>query len=179
MPANAYELSDDLRERIQRIRLLALDSDGVLTDGGVYVDEDGNEFRRFNIKDGLGLKLVMEAGIHVSIISGSESRAVVHRAKDLGIIEVHTGVVDKLKCLLAICERLKISLEEVAYMGDDLPDLPVLERVGLACTPTDAVEELLAAAHFVSKRRGGDGSVRELSASFLAARLETKYHGNT
>lgn len=155
-------MHDDLQTRISKIHLLAMDCDGVLTDGGVYMLEDGTEFRKFNIKDGLGLKLVMEAGIHVAIISGSSCTSVIHRANKLGIEDVYVGVEDKLGLLMKICQRLNISLAQVAYIGDDLPDLPILERVGLPCAPSDAVIEVLQKSLFVSHLPGGQGSVRDI-----------------
>lgn len=155
-------MNPDLVELVVKVRLLALDSDGVLTDGGVYVDDRGLEFRRFDIKDGLGLKRVMEAGIHVAIISGSDAKPVLHRARNLGIDEVHVGVTDKLRCLQGICERVGVMLDEVAYIGDDLPDLAIMDHVGLACAPADAHELVIAKARIITRSRGGQGAVREL-----------------
>ncbi|MCA9885955.1 MAG: HAD-IIIA family hydrolase, partial [Anaerolineae bacterium] len=139
-------MDSDLIRRIENIRLLALDVDGVLTDGGVYVFEDGTEFRRFNIKDGHGLKRLIEAGIKVAIISSASTKSVVHRAKKLGIEEVHLGVKDKLEILTDLCTRFKIKFDQVAYMGDDLLDLPVMKKVGLPCAPSDACDEILEQA---------------------------------
>jgi len=167
-------MNPEIQRRAQRIRLLALDVDGVLTDGGVYVLEDGTEFRRFDIKDGLGLKRVMEAGIEVAIISVSDSQAVVHRAKRLGIVHVYTGCYDKLEQLMRLCQTLGISLSEVAYMGDDLTDLPVLERVGLALAPADAVREVRQVAHIITTSRGGYGAVREVCEMVVLSRLESR-----
>lgn len=152
----------DLHARLSQVRLLALDSDGVLTDGGVYVMDDGREFRRFDIKDGLGLKRVMEAGIHVAILSGSRCTSIVHRAQTLGISQVYVGVENKLSLLSQICEQLQITLQQVAYIGDDLPDLPVLECVGLPCAPSDADSAVLASAVIVTSRPAGYGAVREV-----------------
>jgi 3-deoxy-D-manno-octulosonate 8-phosphate phosphatase (KDO 8-P phosphatase) len=164
------QISDELRTRVAQIRLLALDSDGVLTDGGVYMLEDGREFRRFDIKDGLGLKRVMEAGIAVAIISGADALTVVQRAQKLGIAEAHIGVKDKLARLLEICQRMSLTLDQVAYMGDDLPDLPVLERVGLPCTPADAVASVKDRALWIASKPGGFGAVRELCDLLLETR---------
>lgn len=144
------------------INFLVLDCDGVLTDGGVYIDDDGRESRRFDIQDGLGLKRFMQLGKHVAIISGSDAKSVLHRARNLGILEVHIGVEDKLTCLVEICERLGIKLHEVAYIGDDLPDIPILKKVGLPCAPSNAVDMVKVHAIFVTKRAGGVGAVREL-----------------
>lgn len=154
-------MNDDIRERIRNIRLLALDVDGVLTDGGVYVLEDGTEFRRFDIKDGLGLKRVMEAGIEVAIISASDAGSVLHRAERLGIRYVYLGVEGKLRTLIQLCQDLDIGLDQVAYMGDDLPDLPVLQAVGLPCAPADAVTEIREEVLVRTSSIGGHGAVRE------------------
>lgn len=153
----------------RRVRLLAMDSDGVLTDGGVYVFEDGQEFRRFDIKDGLGIKRVMAAGIPVAIISASVSTAVEHRVRKLGINEIHLGVRDKRAALVEICARLDVALDEVAYIGDDLPDLPILESVGWPCAPADAVPVVRAAARRVTLNPGGYGAVREICDWVLEA----------
>ncbi len=142
--------------------MLALDVDGVLTDGGVYIADDGREFRRFDIKDGLGLKRVMQAGIEVAIISSGNCESVLHRARQLGIEEVHIGVADKLDVLKSICSKKQISLDEVCYIGDDLPDIPVMKEVGVACAPNNAILEILRTVDFVSQFPGGFGAVREI-----------------
>ncbi len=144
------------------IRLLALDSDGVLTDGAVFVADNGQEFRRFHILDGLGLKRLLEKGVQVAVISSAQCPAVEHRMKTLGIHQVYVSVEDKLQCLRMICGAFGITLAETAYMGDDLTDLPVLQAVGFACAPANAIEEVKKIAHHVCKREGGNGAVREL-----------------
>lgn len=160
-------LSFEIREKLKRIRLLALDSDGVLTDGGVYIADDSCEFRRFDIKDGLGLKQVMQAGIQIAIISSALCEIVRVRAETLGIKHVYLDTQDKLACLKRICKQLSINLDEVAYMGDDLPDLPVLMSVGLACAPYDAVDAVKSVAAIVTMRAGGHGAVREVCDEFI------------
>lgn len=156
-------MSNDVKQLFRNIRLLALDCDGVLTDGGVYVLEDGTEFRRFDIKDGLGLKRVMERGIEVAIISNSTSTAVAHRVARLGIKHSLLGVENKLATLQELCSQLNLSLDKVAYIGDDLTDVSVLTAVGLPCAPADAVEEARYAALYVARRPGGYGAVREIA----------------
>ena len=162
MTLELRKLNEEIRKRAARVRLLALDSDGVLTDGGVYITDDGQEFRRFDIKDGQGLKRVRAAGIHVVIISGAAQTPVVHRARMLGITDVFVGVEDKLTLLTQICERLQMTLDQVAYIGDDLPDLPILERVGFPCVPSDAHEKTKGAVAYVSSFPGGYGAVRDI-----------------
>jgi 3-deoxy-D-manno-octulosonate 8-phosphate phosphatase (KDO 8-P phosphatase) len=152
----------DLTEKFSRVKLLALDSDGVLTDGGVMIFADGSEFRRFDIKDGMGLRRLLEQEIQIVIISSSTNQAVIHRAKKLGIQHIYTGVENKLNCLQKVCQELGFDLESVCYMGDDLPDLPVMKAVGLSCAPADAIEAVLAAAAYVCLHKGGHGAVREV-----------------
>lgn len=160
-------MSNDVQQLIQNIRLLALDSDGVLTDGGVYMLEDGTEFRRFDIKDGLALKRLMACGIQVAIISTSIATPVAHRAARLGITHIFLGVEDKLETLQRLCAELGLTLDQVAYMGDDLTDLPVLNAVGFPCAPSDAVAEVRCSALHVTSALGGRGAVREVSAIFF------------
>lgn len=163
-------VSETVRAKAAAVRLLALDSDGVLTNGGVYMFDDGREFRRFNIKDGLGIKQVMAAGITVAIISSASSQAVQHRARQLGVGYVYVGVGNKLELLRSLCHNLHIALEHVAYMGDDLADLAVMQHVGLPCAPADAVRQVRETAAFVSSCGGGYGAVRELCDYLLEAR---------
>jgi 3-deoxy-D-manno-octulosonate 8-phosphate phosphatase (KDO 8-P phosphatase) len=151
-----------LQERLGAVRLLASDVDGVLTDGGVFIFEDGSEFRRFDIKDGLGLKRVMRSGRQVALISSSSSTPVLQRAARLGITEVFLGVEEKLATLRKLCERLDLALSQVCYIGDDLPDLGVLRQVGVACAPADAHAAVLAEVQYVTQARGGYGAVREV-----------------
>ena len=147
---------------LEQIRLLAIDIDGVLTDGGVYVLDDGSEFRRFSIRDGLGLKRLIENGIRVAWLSNGNSQTALHRARHLGIDEVHLGVEDKATHLEGICESTGIPLIAVMFIGDDLTDLSAASRVGLFCAPRDAAEQVRNAADYVTEAKGGHGAVREL-----------------
>jgi len=162
-------------EAAARIRLVALDVDGVLTDGGIILGATAAgervELKRFEITDGLGINLLQQAGIEVAIVTGRSSAAVQLRAEELSIRECHQGASPaKLPVLEGVAERLGIGLEEVAFMGDDLADLPVLRRVGFAAAPRDAVPEVRAEADWVARRRGGEGAVRELAELLLRAR---------
>ena len=159
-----------LRPRLRRIRLLALDLDGVLTDGGLYYTDSGEELRKFNVKDGLGLKMAMERGIEVAIITSSISPAIGHRAARLGIRHVFLGTWDKLAAVTALCAQLEIELAETAYVSDDVNDLPVLAAVGLPIAVADAVAAVRRAALLVTKAAGGKGAVREVCDLLLAAR---------
>ena len=147
--------------RASRIRLLVLDVDGVLTDGGLLFTASGEETKRFHVHDGLAMVAARTAGLQIAILSSRASAAVTRRMAELGVAEVHQGVADKAGALDVLRERLGLSRGEVAMMGDDLPDLPAMARAGLALAPANAVAEVKRAAHWVARRRGGDGAVRE------------------
>ncbi|MBW4644605.1 MAG: HAD-IIIA family hydrolase [Goleter apudmare HA4340-LM2] len=157
----------ELRSRLSQVKLLALDVDGVLTDGGLYYTETGEELKKFNVRDGLGLKLLMQAGIDVAIITASTSTSVLHRAKKLGINYTFIGVENKLSVLENLCHQINITLEQVAYMGDDLNDIPVLKAVGCPLTVADAMQANKSSAIYVTKLFGGQGAVREICDRFL------------
>lgn len=154
--------TEDLIEKLKGVRLLSLDVDGVLTDGGLYYAEDGSQLRKFNVKDGMGMKAVRRLGVEVCIITASKTAAIHHRGEVLGIPHVFVGVEDKLTTLIGLCAKLGIGLDAVAHIGDDVNDLPVLRAVGLPLTVADAVDAVLAEAAYVTKRKGGDGAVREI-----------------
>lgn len=153
---------EQLKPYLSRVKLLALDVDGVMTDGGLYYTDTGEELKRFNVKDGMGIKLVMERGLVVAIITNSTSNSVIHRAKKLGITHLFMGVEDKLAVLQNLCSKLEISLEEVAYVGDDVNDLAVLKAVGCPLTVADAIAPNQDAAIYITERPGGRGAVREV-----------------
>jgi YrbI family 3-deoxy-D-manno-octulosonate 8-phosphate phosphatase len=152
------------------VRLLCVDVDGVLTDAGMYYGPDGEVLKKFNTRDGLGLARAREAGIAVAIISGEDSAIVHARAAKLKIDDVFCGAANKRLAVDELCARHGLSLTEVAFIGDDLNDLPALECVGLACAVADAAEPVQAAAHYITRRRGGDGAVRELCEFLIASR---------
>jgi 3-deoxy-D-manno-octulosonate 8-phosphate phosphatase (KDO 8-P phosphatase) len=151
-----------VKERLQNIRLLILDVDGVMTDGRIVFDSNGVETKFFNVKDGHGIKMVQRAGVEVAIISGRKSQVVANRAAELGIARLFQGALDKLGPYQEILAATGLDDSQVAYMGDDIIDLPVMRRVGFAAAPADAVAEVLPHAHFVTSNRGGWGAVREL-----------------
>lgn len=156
-------------ERARRIRVVLFDVDGVLTDGGVYMHADGLESRRFDIKDGAGIVLARRAGLTVGLISARQSSAAQHRARQLGIDPVRQGVTDKPGTLADLMRTYRWAPESVAYMGDDVVDLPVLRQVGLAACPADAVDEVKAAVHLVTPCQGGHGAARALLELILRA----------
>ena len=158
----------------KRIKLVGLDVDGVFTDGGVYIGLVAHhplEFKRFHVLDGLGVKLLRTVGLSVVLISGRESEASQARAKEMEVDEIHeVAPQKKLDTLKEVLARRGISLDECAYMGDDLADLPVLRAVGLPIAVPNAVPDVKAAARIVTKARGGQGAVRELAELLLKAR---------
>ncbi len=156
--------------RAARIELLLLDVDGVLTDGRVIYADSGEQIKHFDVRDGTGLRWLMRAGIKVGLITGRHSEALRHRAENLGISMLYQNVKVKLPALEAILADLGLAPEQVAYMGDDLLDLPVMTRVGLALCPADAVEPVQEAAHWVVPRPGGYGAVRLVCETILRAR---------
>jgi 3-deoxy-D-manno-octulosonate 8-phosphate phosphatase (KDO 8-P phosphatase) len=151
-----------MEKRLAKIRLLLLDVDGVLTDGRIVFDNNGIETKAFDVKDGHGLKLLQRVGISVGLITGRQSEVTRHRARELAIDIVHQGAKDKLIPYRQILAETGLADEQVAYMGDDVIDLPVLRRVGFAATVADACEEVKPYVHYVSRHAGGRGAVREI-----------------
>lgn len=160
----------ELELRLGEIKLLSLDVDGVMTDGGLYYTEEGTQFRKFNVKDGLGIKLALKAGVEMCIISASKQVSTLTRAEHLGIQHVSIGAEDKLAALTEITTKLGIDLHEVAHVGDDLTDVALMAHVGLPLTVADAVPEALAAARYVTTKPGGAGAVRELCDLLVSGR---------
>jgi 3-deoxy-D-manno-octulosonate 8-phosphate phosphatase (KDO 8-P phosphatase) len=150
----------------RQIRLLLLDVDGVLTDGRLYYGNNGEELKAFHIQDGLGIKLLQRHGIDVGIITGRNSTLLTRRAVELGIQRVIQGREDKSRALDDLLENDPLPLAHIAFMGDDLPDLPVMARVGLAMTVADCCSTVAARAHWQARRGGGHGAVRE-AAEFI------------
>ena len=159
-----------MNDKLAAIRLLVLDVDGVLTDGRFFLTETGEEYKAFDSKDGHGLRMLMRGGVRVLIISGRSSKAVDHRAKELGITGVHQGIRDKETLLRDILARERLKQEEVCCVGDDLPDLPLFSHVGVSVAVADAVPELRQAATLTTRSRGGSGAVREVCELILKAK---------
>jgi 3-deoxy-D-manno-octulosonate 8-phosphate phosphatase (KDO 8-P phosphatase) len=160
----------DVFQRAAAVRLLLLDVDGVLTDGRLYFDAKGEALKVFHVRDGHGLKMAQRAGIEVAFVSGRRSDAAYQRARELGINRFHEGVRDKVAVMLEIMAALGIEASQVAVVGDDLVDLPIMARAGLAVAVADAVPEVLAAAHWVTHNPGGRAAVREVCDLILKAR---------
>ena len=159
-----------LIERARRVRLLVLDVDGVMTDGRLHITAQGEETKVFHVRDGSGIVAVQRAGIPVAIISGRDSAAVTRRASELGIRHVFQGIADKRAALDALLAQLGLTADALACVGDDTPDVPMLERAALAVAVADAHPTARAAAHWITPSPGGHGAVREVCDLLLSAR---------
>ena len=151
-----------IERRAARIKLLLLDCDGVLTDGSLWLLKDGDEHKAFNTQDGLGLELLRRAGLRAGVITGRTSTALARRAEELGIEFLRQGNEQKLAAFEEVLRAAGVKDEEVAFVGDDLSDIPLMHRAELAVAVADAVEETRAAAHYITQARGGRGAVREV-----------------
>lgn len=154
-------LSNEVREKAARITWLVLDVDGVMTDGGLIRGDDGQEYKRFSARDGLGLKMFRRAGFNVAIITARTSQLVADRAAELGVSELHQGQHDKLLVLKDLCARQGLDIEQTAFMGDDLVDYSAMNQAGLGLTVADAYAPMLQHADWISQYPGGHGAVRE------------------
>jgi len=159
----------DIRERAAKIKLVIFDVDGVLTDGTFFLDGEGREYKAFHARDGLGLNLLRQTGVEVAVISGRTSASVSQRMAGLGIGHVFQGQQDKLSAFEALREELGLEPAQIAHVGDDLPDLPLLRRVGLAVAVADAHPAVLPFAHWVTDRPGGAGAAREVCDLIMEA----------
>jgi 3-deoxy-D-manno-octulosonate 8-phosphate phosphatase (KDO 8-P phosphatase) len=165
-------LDDKLIAKIRSIRLLILDVDGVMTDGRIIMDHAGREIKNFDVKDGHGIKVLMRYGIDVILVTGRRSTVVEHRARDLGIGEVHQGVTNKLEIGDTILRNRSMNYEQIAFVGDDIVDIPLLRRVGFSAAVADAAEDVRKCADYVTIRKGGRGAVREVCEIILKAKGE-------
>lgn len=156
------ENSLELTQRLKRIRLLVLDVDGVMTDGGLTIGDDGQEYKTFHAHDGLGMKLLKATGVNVAIITGRTSEVVKKRAESTGVVHFYQGAEDKLAALQDLMKRTGLVPEQCAFMGDDVVDLPPMLRCGLAIAVPDSPDLLLKHAHYVTYKKGGRGAVREV-----------------
>jgi 3-deoxy-D-manno-octulosonate 8-phosphate phosphatase (KDO 8-P phosphatase) len=159
-----------MTERLQKVRCLLMDVDGVLTDGKLHFTSDGQEFKTFDVQDGHGMAMAMRAGLMLGLVSGRPSKATEKRAADLGLKIVKQAGVNKMEMVEEIKAEHKLRDEEIAFIGDELVDLPVLRRAGFAVAVPNAVDEVKAIAHYTTKRQGGDGAVREVIEMILKAR---------
>lgn len=158
-----------LEDRAKLIRLMAFDVDGVMTDGGLFLSDSGEEFKRFNSLDGHGMKMLKASGVEVAIITGRTSRCVAARAQNLGVAHVFQGVEHKLEAMVDLLDRLKLPRDAAAYMGDDVVDLTVMRHVGLAITVPESPQLVRAHSDYVTQRSGGHGAVREACELIMSA----------
>lgn len=172
------EVSLSLRKRLLKIRLLAVDVDGVLTDGGMYYSEHGDELKKFNTRDGKGIELLRNAGIRTAFITSERTSLVERRAAKLKIDELHQGVEDKRSVLQQLASKYGLTNDEIAYIGDDINDLDVLREAGLAVTVADGLPENRAIADYVTTAKGGEGAVREVCMLILEARKQSEGKGS-
>jgi 3-deoxy-D-manno-octulosonate 8-phosphate phosphatase (KDO 8-P phosphatase) len=170
--AHLAGVDDALLARAAKIRLACFDVDGTLTDGRLAFDSDGREIKSFHVHDGQGLVLLRKAGVEVALITARRSAVAERRAGELGV-RAYVGVGDKLACVGALASELGLGLDAVAFMGDDLPDLPAMRAVGLAAAPADGHAWTMAEAHWRSRTGGGAGAAREFCDLLLAARGDT------
>ncbi len=160
----------DINEKAARIRLVIFDVDGVLTDGSLFVGDDGQEYKAFNSRDGHGIKMLLKYGVDVAIITGRTSKVVEHRMANLGITHVYQGKLDKLPAYEELRGKLGISEEETAYVGDDVVDLPVMRRVGLAIAVQDAHPLVRQHSHWQTPSAGGRGAARDVCEMLMEAK---------
>ncbi len=159
-----------MRSRLKDIKLLLLDVDGVLTNGSIIYDDQNIETKIFNVKDGLGIRLLLNADIQVGIITGRASKSLRNRCANLGIENLYDGIHDKVSALDTVLKKTGVKIEETAFIGDDLPDLPVLIKVGLPIAVCDAEDTVRKSADIVTKAKGGEGAVREICEAILKAK---------
>ena len=160
----------DILERAAQIDMVIFDVDGVLTDGRLFFGDDGEQYKAFHSRDGHGMKMLKQAGIPLAVITGRESRVVTHRMEELGIEHVYQGCKDKLPFFQSLCDQLDLDPARIAYMGDDVVDLPVMTRVGFAATVADAHPLAKRHAHWIAEHGGGQGAARDLCELILEAR---------
>jgi 3-deoxy-D-manno-octulosonate 8-phosphate phosphatase (KDO 8-P phosphatase) len=162
-------MKKSLQSKLKKIKMLILDVDGVLTDGRVIMDDNGHETKNFNVRDGHGLKMIQRYGIKVALLTGRQSEVVKHRARDLEIKEVYQKVFNKKEVLAKILKKNKLTADQVAFVGDDIIDIPVLKAVGFSAAVADAYDVVKKSVDYITQNKGGRGAVRELCDLILQA----------
>ena len=166
---NVLRVNKISQQTLRQIRLFATDVDGVLTDAGMYYAESGDEWKKFNTRDGMGIKLLQKAGIITAIVTQERTKLVARRAEKLAIPELHQGVMDKLSLVREMAARHGLTLSQVAYIGDDINDLETLKEVGFSATPADGMPRVAAVVDYICQKKGGEGAVREIIEMILDA----------
>jgi len=159
---------------LKTIKCVVLDVDGVLTNGDILVNEQGEQLRTFNVKDGYAIQYAIKQGIKVFVITGAKSLGVQKRFQGLGVEEIHLGISDKLTLLNSLLVKYSLVNEEVLFVGDDMPDYTCMQSVGVAISPADAIDDIKKISHYVSVKKGGEGVVREILEKML--KLQDKWH---
>lgn len=162
-------MKKNIKEKLKKVKMLILDVDGVMTDGRIIMDNAGRELKNFDVRDGHGIKMIQRYGIQVAILTGRKSKTVEHRARDLDIKEIHQKAFNKKEIFDKILLKHRLSDNEVAYMGDDIVDIPVLKSVGFSAAVADALDIVKKQVDYVTKNRGGRGAVREICDMILQA----------
>jgi 3-deoxy-D-manno-octulosonate 8-phosphate phosphatase (KDO 8-P phosphatase) len=160
----------DILDKARKIELVIFDVDGVMTDGSLFMGDDGQEYKAFNSLDGHGMRMLQEGGINAAVITGRQSKVVEHRMHDLGISRVYQGYRDKIPAFEALMKDVGLTTEQVAYVGDDVVDLPIMTRVGFAIAVQDAHPYVKKHAHWITQNNGGQGAVRDVCELILEAR---------
>ena len=159
----------EIRERARGVRMIVFDVDGVLTDGSLFYGDDGQEYKAFNSRDGHGIKMLRASGVEPAIITGRTSQVVLFRARNLGVVHLFQGADDKLAAFEKLLASVNLAAAQIAYMGDDLVDLPVLRRCGLAISVPDAPDEVKARSHYITRAGAGRGAAREACELIMRA----------
>ncbi len=162
-------MKKSLREKLQHIKILIMDVDGVMTDGRIIINDDGRETKNFDVRDGHGIKLVQRYGIEVALLTGRQSEVVKHRANELGITEVHQKIFNKKEVFAEILQKNNLNANQAAFIGDDIIDVPVLKEAGFSATVADAIDIVKKTVDYVTKNKGGRGAVREVCEMLLQA----------
>ena len=162
-------MKKSLREKLQHIKILIMDVDGVMTDGRIIINDDGRETKNFDVRDGHGIKLVQRYGIEVALLTGRQSEVVKHRANELGITEVHQKIFNKKEVFAKILQKNNLNANQAAFIGDDIIDIPVLKEAGFSATVADAIDIVKKTVDYVTKNKGGRGAVREVCEMLLQA----------
>ncbi len=162
-------MKKSLREKLQHIKILIMDVDGVMTDGRIIINDDGRETKNFDVRDGHGIKLVQRYGIEVALLTGRQSEVVKHRANELGITEVHQKIFNKKEVFAEILQKNNLNAYQAAFIGDDIIDIPVLKEAGFSATVADAIDIVKKTVDYVTKNKGGRGAVREVCEMLLQA----------
>lgn len=162
----------ELKNKASKIKMVVFDVDGVMTDGSITYDENGIEYKTFNVKDGQGIVRITKEGIITAIITARNNATVKHRFENLGMSRLFMGQKDKMVAMKQLLEEYNLDMSQVAYMGDDLPDICVLKEVGLASCPNDAIDDVKELCHFISSKNGGRGAVRELTDLIYSSQIK-------